>query len=105
MIRPTRWLSVLALVLAAPGVRAEPSAPLLSAPLPSAEKQSLDAFAAANASCLEWSDGCVVCLRRDSAADKGADKGAPQNGAFACSTPGIACTPAKLACRTPPPKP
>ena len=81
-----RWPVILVLALASAGVRAAPAAPV-----PPAEKQSLDAFAAANASCREWSDGCVVCVRQGEAANR----------AFACSTPGIACTPSRLACRTP----
>ena len=74
------------LVLGSPaGVSADPGAPL-----PSSETQSLQAFAAANTACHVWSDGCVVCTRQTV-------------GAFACSTPGIACQPVALACRTQPP--
>jgi hypothetical protein len=94
-----RWLAILVLVLASAGVHADPAAPL-----PPEEKQSLDGFATANPACHEWSDGCVVCVRQDSATDgKEADKAA-----YSCSTPGIACTPAQLACRppvSPPPAP
>ena len=88
-----RWLALLVLALAPVGVRAAPAASV-----PAAETQSLDAFAAANASCHEWSNGCVVCVRQGDTSDKGA---------FACSTPGIACTPSRLACRAPvsPPSP
>ena len=67
--------------------RAEPVAPL-----PPVEKQSLEAFAAANSACREWSDGCVVCTRQ-------AGTG------YACSTPGIACQSSPLACRDPAPAP
>lgn len=80
-----RRSALLVLVFAASGAGTAPAAAL-----PSSETQSLEAFAAANASCHEWSDGCVVCVRR-------ADAG------FACSTPGIACTPSPLACRSPAP--
>lgn len=38
-----------------------------------------------NAACLEWSDGCAVCTRAEDGAH--------------CSTPGIACQPAEIACR------
>jgi hypothetical protein len=34
--------------------------------------------------CSEWTDGCVICVRR------------PEG--LACSTPGIACTRGKLQC-------
>jgi hypothetical protein len=42
---------------------------------------------APSASCLEWSDGCVVCMRR------------PEG--VACSTPGIACTRGVARCLMP----
>ena len=80
-----RWPAVLAFVLVAASVRADPAPPL-----PPAERQSLEAFAAAHANCREWSDGCVVCRR-------GLETG------FACSTPGIACQPQPLMCRDPEP--
>jgi putative lipoprotein len=38
-----------------------------------------------NPACLEWSDGCAVCTRADDGPH--------------CSTPGIACQPAEIACR------
>ena len=43
------------------------------------------AYGDRNAACLEWSDGCAVCAR------------APDGPH--CSTPGIACQPAGIACR------
>jgi hypothetical protein len=46
---------------------------------------SVPAYGDKNAACREWSDGCAVCTR---AAD------GPQ-----CSTPGIACQPAEIACQ------
>ena len=76
-----RWLAVLALMLASAGVRADPAAPL-----PPAEKQSLEAFAAAHEACQTWSDGCVVCRRM-------------KESSFGCSTPGIACQPSPLMCQ------
>ncbi len=59
--------------------------------VPPAEQHSLAQFATANPTCRSWSDGCAVCQRM-AAGD-----------AFACSTPGIACQPASLVCREPPP--
>ena len=57
------------------------------APAPSpAEQASLQGFAAAHPACLEWSDGCAVCKRAD---------------AVHCSTPGIACQPREIACKSP----
>jgi hypothetical protein len=38
--------------------------------------------------CQEWSDGCKVCTKT-------------AEGAPACSTPGIACQPGPVVCRTP----
>ncbi len=38
-------------------------------------------------SCVEWTDGCVVCQR--------------DPGGLACSTPGIACTPTQPRCLGP----
>ena len=84
MIR--RWFVFLVVPLAV-AVSARPAP---AAPVPAAEKQSLDAFASANASCRQWSDGCVICMRQAGAA-------------YACSTPGIACQPSPLACRDPTP--
>ena len=76
------WLGSAALALAE-------DAPANNAPL-SPEAVSLQGFGAQNAACLEWSDGCAVCLRDD--------KGAR------CSTPGIACQPVAIACRRETPK-
>lgn len=38
-----------------------------------------------DATCREWSNGCQICLRQD-------------DGAIACSTPGIACLPKRAVC-------
>ena len=73
-------------VTLAAAVRAdEPSPP--GKPLPPG--QSLPAYGDWNRDCLEWSDGCAVCKRSDEASAKGA---------FACSTPGIACQPKGIVC-------
>jgi hypothetical protein len=50
------------------------------------ERQSLASYAAAHKACREWTDGCIVCSRRD-------------DDTFACSLPGIACEPTALLCR------
>ena len=56
------------------------------------EKQTLDSYATANKTCLEWTDGCAVCTRAD-------------GGTFHCSLPGIACQPTGLSCRKETPAP
>jgi hypothetical protein len=55
-------------------------------PIPPAEEASLEGFAAGAPLCLEWSDGCAVCARDGKAAH--------------CSTPGIACQPGPIVCRS-----
>ena len=71
----------------APGPATNPPAsqPASGAPL-SQEEVSLRGFGPLNAQCLEWSDGCAICLR-------------DEKDAIHCSTPGIACQPAAIACR------
>ncbi|HLH51204.1 MAG TPA: hypothetical protein VKV96_17835 [Roseiarcus sp.] len=55
-------------------------------PSPATEQEtSLEAYAAAAPRCVEWSDGCAICLRDGAAAR--------------CSTPGIACQPSPIVCR------
>jgi hypothetical protein len=49
------------------------------------EQASLQSYAAAAPRCLEWSDGCSVCLR--------------DGGAVHCSMPGIACQAGPIFCR------
>lgn len=49
---------------------------------------SIQAFGQAN-TCQAWTDGCTICTS--------AGAGAPAS----CSTPGIACTPAPIACTAP----
>lgn len=51
-------------------------------PLPS--EAPVQKFGEAHPACLEWTDGCMVCLRGK-----------------ACSTPGIACTPRPPVCAAP----
>ena len=50
----------------------------------STEPQAARQDGAPDATCLEWTDSCVVCSRT------------PQG--LACSTPGIACTPSAPRC-------
>lgn len=50
------------------------------------ETVSLQGFGAQNPLCHEWSDDCSVCVR-------------DEKNAAHCSTPGIACQPAAIACR------
>jgi hypothetical protein len=82
-------LALLILVLAPAPARAD-DAPAPK-PIPPAEQASLEGFGAAAPLCLEWSDGCAVCAR---------DAGKPAN----CSTPGIACQPGPIVCRSEKPK-
>jgi len=78
-------LASLALACAdeAPNPAANP--PAADAPL-SQEQVSLRGFGLQNAQCAEWSDACAICLR-------------DEKDAVHCSTPGIACQPATIACR------
>jgi hypothetical protein len=65
-----RALALLALVCSP--ARTEPAIPV-------------QAYGETNADCLEWTDSCVICVRREGAEP-------------ACSTPGIACRPGEIAC-------
>jgi hypothetical protein len=88
-LRDFARLALLILVLAPPSARAD-DAPAPK-PIPPAEQASLEGFGVAAPLCLEWSDGCAVCARDAS--------NAPH-----CSTPGIACQPGPIACRSEKPK-
>ena len=57
---------------------------LLGALLPADRPAGSSAAPAADAGCLEWSDGCQVCQRLAEGP--------------ACSLPGIACTPGEPRC-------
>jgi hypothetical protein len=92
-------------VLAAPGVPATiglgpaaasatesspPSGPPASAeaaPAPGSSPADLETYGDADATCREWSNGCQVCRRQP-----GSD--------WSCSTPGIACVPESVTCRS-----
>ena len=52
------------------------------------EERAVQAFGAANPTCAEWTDGCIVCLKGTSDAPS-------------CSLPGIACEPKPAACKPP----
>ncbi len=69
-----------------PLARADEAASPPTNPPVSAEALSLQGFGVQNALCVEWGDGCSVCLRDD-------------KDAAHCSTPGIACQPVAIACR------
>ncbi|MDR3408224.1 MAG: hypothetical protein P4L68_06985 [Methylovirgula sp.] len=47
---------------------------------------SVLAYGAAHPNCLEWTDGCRICLRSP-------------DGRLDCSTPGIACQPQEIVCK------
>ncbi len=50
------------------------------------ELTSLQSFASAHPECAEWNDGCSTCRRE---------------AGLRCSTPGIACEPHEIVCKTP----
>ena len=50
---------------------------------------TLENFARVDEACREWSDGCAVCRRQE-------------DGAVGCSSPGIACQPSPVTCRSEP---
>lgn len=72
------------LLVAAGAARADESTlSPLPKPRPAEKRISIQGYGAANPACLEWSDGCQVCV----------------SGAVAgCSTPGPACTPGRVVC-------
>jgi hypothetical protein len=55
-----------------------------ASPVPS--DVSVLAYGAAHPECLEWTDGCRICLRSP-------------DGRVGCSTPGIACQPKEIECK------
>ncbi len=48
------------------------------------EAVAVQTYGDTNPACLEWSDGCVVCVKGGK-----------------CSTPGFACQPGEILCRKP----
>ena len=56
----------------------------------SPEELSLEGYGAKTPACVEWNDGCSTCQRDAS-------------GAAHCSTPGIACVPQAIVCKSPGP--
>lgn len=57
-----------------------------TAPLKTSAPVSIQGYGAQNPACREWTNGCVLCVRHE--------------GRASCSTPGIACTPAGLTCKS-----
>jgi hypothetical protein len=81
--RPILHVCVGLLALVSSGALADQAkTPSVPAPRP----VPIQAYATDNPSCLEWTDGCTICVKSDT-------------GAVACSTPGIACQPAGLQCK------
>jgi hypothetical protein len=68
---------------AAPEQVPEPPPPMTKVPL----DIPMEAFGTANPDCVEWTDSCRTCARD------------PEN-RVSCSTPGIACLPQDIACKT-----
>ena len=63
-------------------------APIADAPKGAAPNlPTVQGYGARNPDCAEWTDACHIC--------KIDDKGAAQ-----CSTPGVACTPSDIVCKT-----
>jgi hypothetical protein len=70
------------LLLAAPAMADAPKAPAL----PPQDEPHVSRFGDTDKTCLEWTDSCQICIREK------------PDTATHCSTPGIACTPAKASC-------
>ena len=87
-MRSALWIGLFVLALSGPAIAAD--LPLKPArPAPAATPASARPLAAPNAACLEWTDGCRVCVK-------------PNSGDASCSNPGIACTPrAATTCTVP----
>ena len=62
---------------------AKPKPAPVSAPVPT--PAAGNAFNPPDATCIEWTDGCRVCVK-------------PAAGDATCSNPGIACTPRAVSC-------
>jgi hypothetical protein len=76
-----RLLTIFALVgLALPSIAAADSPKPEKLP----EAVVVQSYGEKNPACLEWSDGCVICVRGGQ-----------------CSTPGIACQPGEISCAKP----
>jgi hypothetical protein len=56
-----------------------------ASPSPSAPEKPAQAYGEDHPSCLEWTDGCLVCARQ-------------ADGSAACSMVGAACLPAAVSC-------
>jgi hypothetical protein len=87
--RPLRFLPLFAVLAIACGGEATLAEEAASSKPPVAETTSprdLETYGEADATCLEWSNGCQVCRRQ------------PEGG-WGCSTPGIACVPVAVTCR------
>ena len=76
---------LIALTLLLCGASAAAAVDATAPPPASPEEISLLGYATTAPRCVEWSDGCAICLR---------EKGAPR-----CSTPGIACQAGPIVCR------
>ena len=59
---------------------------------PEAEQKPVEAFGADHPDCIEWTDGCIICLRQEGDSPS-------------CSTVGAACLPAAPVCTKVRPRP
>jgi hypothetical protein len=66
-----------------PAQMPEPPLPMTKVPL----NIPMEAYGTANPGCVEWTDSCRTCVRD------------PEN-RISCSTPGIACLPQDINCKT-----
>ncbi len=71
-----------ALIFICASARAEAQSP---PPPPSDWPAIAQAYGERDADCLEWTDSCTICRRRENAEP-------------ACSTPGVACLPSDIIC-------
>jgi hypothetical protein len=83
--RPLLLLLALSLSTCA-AMGGEPAPPPGNMAAEAGSPRDLETYGEADATCLEWSNGCQVCRRQ------------PEGG-WACSTPGIACVPEPVTCR------
>ncbi|MBK9081690.1 MAG: hypothetical protein IPL88_06215 [Rhizobiales bacterium] len=76
-----RHALLFALIVATPAFADEPTPSPL--PRPQASAPSIEGYGATNKACMEWTNGCQICVAGDKPG---------------CSTPGVACTAGPIVC-------